>query len=225
MKKQIAATALATLLLSACASNFTSGNPAADEVALVRDAERVAERMGNDADFAALDRALDGAVGAIVFPDVVKGGFIFGAEGGNGVMMARRGGTWSDPTFVTVGAGSVGLQIGGQVQDVVMVFRNQGAMEAVLNNGLKLGGEASVAAGPAGVGVEGNTTTNLDADVIVFADSAGAFAGVALEGAVIAPRDDRNEDFYGANVTSRDILFRKAPTSSTAAGLRAALNS
>jgi len=214
--------AAGVVLLAGCASNLTADDPAADEVSLVRDAERVAERFTTDADFRAVNDVLRDAVAVVVMPDVVKGGFIFGAETGNGVLLARRGGGWSDPTFVTAGAGSVGFQIGGQVQDVMMIIRNQGALNALLDDSLSLGAEGSVAAGPIGAGVEGRATTNLDADVVVFADAVGAFAGVALEGAVLAPRAQRNADYYGAPTTPRQAIGRTSDARS--AGLRAALN-
>lgn len=222
MFKPIAAAGLSLALLTGCLTTQQGADPGADEARLVRDAQRVVETIRANPDFSAINRYLADAVAVVVLPDMVKGGFIFGAEGGNGVLLARRRGVWSDPTFVTAGGGSVGLQIGGQVQDVVMIVRSAGALDAILDDRLRLGAEASVAAGPVGGGVEGATTSNLDADVLIFADAIGAFAGAALEGAVVAPRAARNEDYYGEPRAPRTVLETAADARST--GLRAALN-
>lgn len=212
-----------TLALAGCQTTGGDANSSADEVALVRDAAAVAQRFMTESDFKIVRDVMPQAVAVVVLPDVVKGGFIFGAEGGNGVILARQGGGWSDPSFVSVAAGSVGFQIGGQVQDVLMIVRNRGALNALLDDGVRLGGEASVAAGPVGGGVEGAATTNLNADVIVFADAAGAFAGVALEGAVLRPRPARNADYYGV-ATSAEAPLNRRGADARSAGLRGALS-
>jgi len=219
---RLAALLFAPALLAGCMTTETAGDPGADEAALVRDAQTVVESLRRNPDFSAIERFLPDAAAVVVLPDMVKGGFILGAEGGNGVLLARKDGGWSDPTFVTAGGGSVGLQIGGQVQDVLMILRSRAALDAILNDQLRLGAEASVAAGPVGGGVEGATTANLDADIVIFADAVGAFAGAALEGAVIAPREGRNADYYGEAVAARDALASASDARST--GLRAALN-
>lgn len=222
MFKPIAVAGLSLALLTGCVTTRAPADPSADEAQLVRDAQQVVQQLRANPDFSAIDRFLKDAVAVVVLPDMVKGGFIFGAEGGNGVLLARRRGVWSDPTFVTAGGGSVGLQIGGQVQDVIMIVRSAAALDSILDDRLRLGAEASVAAGPVGGGIEGATTSNLNADVLIFADAIGAFAGAALEGAVIAPRESRNADFYGEARAARAVL--ETASDARAAGLRTALN-
>jgi lipid-binding SYLF domain-containing protein len=120
---------------------------------------------------------------------------------------AARG--WSYPAFYTLAAGSLGLQIGGQVSEVVLTVMSDKALDAVIDNQMKLGGDVSMAAGPLGKGVEASTTTNLEADVYSFAKTAGLFGGVSLEGAGILKRDSWNANYYGSGATPYAILIER----------------
>lgn len=148
------------------------------------------------------------AVAVAVFPSVIKAGFFIGGEGGNGVLTVKRpDGTWSAPAFYTMGAGSFGLQFGAQDTEIVLVIRNQGALDAILKDQAKIGADAGVTAGVYGIGAEASTTTNLGVDVLAFANAKiGGYVGASVEGAVIARRQDINEAVYGRGKTPRDIV-------------------
>jgi lipid-binding SYLF domain-containing protein len=142
-----------------------------------------------------------------IFPSVIKAGFFVGGEAGNGLLMARTANGWSAPAFYTMGAGSFGLQFGAQDTEIILVVRNQGALESILKDQAKIGADAGITAGIYGVGAEASTTTNLGVDVLAFANAkVGAYAGASVEGAVIARRQDINESVYGWGRTPRDIV-------------------
>ena len=168
--------------------------------------------------------ALAKAEGVVVFPGTYKAGFILGAEYGTGVMLARQpGGAWSPPAFYTMGAGSVGLQIGGQVSEIVLVLRSQKAVQAIVKHQGKLGADLGITVGTVGGGMEGATTTNVGADVLAFSYSAGLYAGGSFEGSVLARRNDYNEAYYGPGATPDAILFGQAFTNPQADELRQAV--
>ena len=150
---------------------------------------------------------LDTAAGVLIVPNMLKAGFFFGAEGGSGVLLARhQTGEWSAPAFYTVGSASFGLQFGAETSDMVFVIRNQGALQAVLSHKVKLGADVSAALGPIGVGREAAATTNVGADIVAFAKSAGLFAGGSVEGTVIADRNDWNRIYYGGDTEPVAII-------------------
>lgn len=165
---------------------------------LVDEAFHVVNQMLQDGEFEALPRYLENAQGVMIYPALVKGGFILGGEGGSGVLMVRGSdGTWSAPAFYTLAAGSVGLQIGGQVSKAVLTIMNEGAVEAMMNDGFKFGGDISIAVGPIGKGLEASTTGNFDEDVYVFAKAVGLFGGGSLEGAGLFEKNAYNYAYYG----------------------------
>ncbi len=152
--------------------------------------------------------ALKDAHGVVVFPAAVKGAFIVGAEGGNGVLLVRdEAGEWGYPAFYTLGAGSFGLQVGAAASEIVLVLRSPRAVAAVVNHQGKLGGDIQMTMGQVGAGLSAATTSNVGADIVGFSHGAGIFAGASLEGAVIARRNDLNEAYYGRGATPRSIVF------------------
>lgn len=164
------------------------------------------------------------ARGIIVIPSLLKGGFILGGEGGSGVLLVRgRDGSWSNPSFVTIAAGSVGLQIGVQTAEVLMLIMTEKGLQSVMADEFKLGADASVAVGPIGAGVEAGTTAALNADVISFSRTQGLFGGVSFEGSLIKPRHSWNERYYGRRVSVRDILIERKVGNPGADALRRAL--
>jgi SH3 domain-containing YSC84-like protein 1 len=164
------------------------------------------------------------AHGVVVLPGVYKAGFLLGAEGGNGVLVARRpSGEWGYPAFYTMGAGSFGLQAGGQVSEVVLIIRNPGAVSALIEHQGKLGADLEVTAGTVGAGMEGAVTTNLGADIVVFSDAVGLFGGASLEGSVLARRNDFNDVFYGPGATPETIVIEGRHANAKADALRNAL--
>ena len=169
-------------------------------------------------------QVVEKARGVLIIPELVKGSFIVGAEGGSGVLLVRGSdGSWSSPAFYTLVAGSIGLQIGGQVAEVVFALMNDGAVEAFMGNEFKLGGDVSIAVGPLGRGVEASTTTNLNKDIYAYSYAVGLFGGGSLEGAKIITRQDHNDAYYGAVAPARDIVIERKFFNRGADALRKAL--
>ena len=215
------------LLLSLlCIAAFAA--PARAEEApqrVVDEALATYRNMTTDPDFANLNSLLARAKAVVIVPEMIKGGFIIGGEWGQGVMLARDGtsGLWSQPAFVTLASGSIGLQIGGSVSQVVLVVMTDTGLDAMLQDKVTLGGEASVAAGPVGAGVNAQSTSDVNDDVYAYAKSQGLFAGAAIEGAVLEADPDRNRFYYGSEFSTRQIVFGQATPNAGADALRAAL--
>lgn len=166
------------------------------------------------------------AEGVVILPGLLKGGFIVAAEGGNGVLLAKdASGRWSQPAFYFLAAGSVGLQIGGQATDVVLLVFNQNAVRSIIDHQGKLGADLGLIIGTVGSGVEASTTTNIGADVMAFAQGVGVFAGGSLEAAALIKRNDLNEAFYGQTLTPSDIVLDGRAQNPAADGLRSSLAS
>lgn len=147
------------------------------------------------------------ARGVLIFPDLLRAGFIFGASGGTGVLLERTATGWSDPVFYYTGAGSFGLQIGAEGGSVLFVIMNDGALRKIVNGtGVNLGGDVSIALGPYGGGTQGATTTNLGADLVAFSAQQGVFGGAAVQGGTINPRQEWNAAYYGPAATPPAIL-------------------
>lgn len=193
---------------------------------LVDKARIAVQRLARDPDTGpSLRHFLAGAKAVLVFPTLIKGAFLVGGEGGSGVLLARDGnGSWSYPAFYTMASISFGLQIGGQTAEAMLLMRTNGALKAVLENQMKLGADASVAAGPIGAGIDGATTSNVGADILSFSTSQGFFAGASLEGAVIARRQDWNRAFYKEGATPHAIVIERAHANPAADELREALS-
>ena len=191
---------------------------------LVEESRFTLQRLLADPDLPDLKRYVSNAQGVLIIPELVKGGFILGAEGGSGVLMVRgTDGTWSAPAFYTLAAGSIGLQAGGQVSEVVFAIMNQGAVNAIINDEIKLGADASVAVGPFGAGREASTTTHFDADIYAFSRAVGLFGGGAFEGAKLISRQDWNDDYYGAKAPPHTVLIERKFFNPQADPLRSAL--
>ncbi|RTZ90047.1 MAG: hypothetical protein DSY91_06885 [Deltaproteobacteria bacterium] len=161
---------------------------------------------------------LQSAEAIIIFPSFMKGAFIVGGEGGNGVALARdaKTGEWSYPAFFSMGSISFGLQIGGKISELLLMVMTRKGLDALLSASVKLGGDVGVAAGPVGVGAKGKLS-----DIVAFAHSKGAFVGISLDGGVLAPRSDYNEAYYGKPVAVSDILIRRVVKNPGADHLRA----
>lgn len=155
-----------------------------------------------------LNAKLARARAVLVVPDLVKGGFLFGAEWGTGVLLTRdRSGRWSGPAFYSVASGSVGLQIGIQDAEAVFVIMSEPGLNAVMNNRFKAGADAGIALAHIGAGAEAATTANAGADIYAFNKAVGAYGGASLEGSGILPRHSWNAAYYGGNPTPADILL------------------
>lgn len=157
---------------------------------------------------------LDKAECVLVFPKVIKGGFIVGAQGGRGVASCRTKTGWSAPAYFEIKGGSVGLQIGGEATDFVLLVMNESGMKSLLSDKFELGGEASVAAGPVGRSTSASTDVKLDAQMLSYSRSKGLFGGVSLKGSAISPEKSDMEDTYGKGTTAATVLAtdkNKAP--------------
>ena len=147
---------------------------------------------------------LNKAEAVAVFPGVIKAGFIVGGRGGSGVISRRVAGGWSAPAFFDLGGGSIGLQIGAASTDYILLFMNENAVESLLGDKFEIGGEGSAAAGPVGRSASASTDVKLNAQILSYSRSKGAFAGLELKGVVIKPDNEDNSQVYG--MTARDIL-------------------
>jgi lipid-binding SYLF domain-containing protein len=151
---------------------------------------------------------LDKARCVVVIPGMKKAGFIVGAKYGRGYAVCRRaGGTgWSAPAGMIVEGGSVGFQIGGSEQDVILLVMNDGGMKHILEDKFTLGGEATAAAGPVGRDAEAQTDVAMHAEILSYSRSRGLFAGISLQGATLRPDRETDKELYGHDVTNREIL-------------------
>ena len=147
---------------------------------------------------------LDRAEAVAVFPSVLKAGFILGGRGGSGVISRRVAGGWSAPAFFDLGGGSIGLQIGASSTDYILLFMNEYAVDSLLKDQFEIGGEGSAAAGPVGRSASASTDARLNAQILSYSRSKGAFAGLELKGVVIKPDNEDNLQVYG--MKARDIL-------------------
>lgn len=149
---------------------------------------------------------LDKAECVAVFPSVLKAGLLIGGQGGRGVASCRTEQGWSAPAFFNLGGGSVGLQIGAQSTDFVMLFMNRDGLNSLLSDKFTLGADASVAAGPVGRQAGAATDAKLNAQILSYSRSKGLFAGLELKGVVIKPSKDDMRDVYGEGITAKEIL-------------------
>jgi lipid-binding SYLF domain-containing protein len=156
-----------------------------------------------------------------VFPNIVQAAFGVGGRGGRGVASCRTPSGWTSPAYFNLGGGSFGFQIGVESTDVVMLFMTPDSMDSLTRSKFELGGDAAVAAGPVGRQAAAGTDLTLNAQVLSYSRNKGAFAGVALKGAVIEPADDDMRDVYGAGVSVRDVLTGSKSAPSAAAAVMA----
>jgi SH3 domain-containing YSC84-like protein 1 len=157
---------------------------------------------------------IDKAYCIIVYPSVLKGAFIFGGSYGRGAMTCRSGehfnGPWSAPTMMALEGGSFGFQIGGQATDFVLLVMNERGARAILSSKVKLGGDASAAAGPKGRNAEASTDVTLRAEILSYSRARGLFAGISLAGSTVRPDNRANEKVYKKDVSSQDVVFKGA---------------
>src|SRR5574337_425126 len=160
----------------------------------------------------------------LIYPQVLRGAFIIGVSGGSGVLLVRdlASGKWGGPAFYTIGEVSFGLQAGGDASEVVLVALTDRGVSALLATSAKLGANASVAVGPVGAGLTG-ATANLSADIVSYSRNQGLYAGLSLEGAVVAVRGALNTAYYGREVTPTQILIQREVSNPQAASLISAV--
>ena len=172
---------------------------------------------------------LDKARCVVVLPSVVKGAFIVGANYGRGVMTCRGGanfdGPWGAPTMMALEGASFGFQLGGQATDFVLLLMNDWSAKGVLTSKVKLGADASAAAGPKGRDTSAETDATMRAEILSYSRARGVFAGVSLEGSTLRPDGGANKNLYGKEISAQDIVLNGAvPAPASAKELLATLN-
>jgi lipid-binding SYLF domain-containing protein len=157
---------------------------------------------------------LDKAVCVIVIPSVIKAAFIIGGSYGRGAMACRSGddfdGPWGAPTMMALEGGSFGFQLGGEATDFVLLVMNGRGASSILDSKVKLGVDASAAAGPKGRDAEADTDVTLRAEVLTYSRARGLFAGISLEGSTLRPDNDANQLIYGKKISAKEIALHGA---------------
>ena len=196
------------LYLSGCAS---SNPPSVTSKKLIADAVDTLYQFSLNQNLKHYKKYLKKAAGIVILPEVIKAGWVAGAEAGNGVLLARlASGSWSDPSFHTLATASVGFQIGIQNTSILLVLRTPEALRSIIKHQGKIGADIGATVIFYGIGAEAATTSNLGADIIAFAaPNIGAFMGGSLEGSVLITRRDLNEAVYGVGATPQGIIAGK----------------
>jgi SH3 domain-containing YSC84-like protein 1 len=198
---------LAAVTLAASLALATPARAESDQQSVVDHAKVTINDMRNDSSFGNSKDLLRRAKAVMIVPELVKGGFFVGGEGGSGVLLAKSpSGSWSYPAFYTLGSASFGLQIGVETAEVVFFVMSDKALHAWMKNEVRLGAKAGLAVLVIGSNAEASATTNANVDVIAWAKSKGAYAGITLEGSLIKPRESYNEAYYGRKVTAAQII-------------------
>jgi len=199
-----------------CATDSTVSPSEPDR--LVADARTTLSNFIRDPDQTWIQDNLSRARAILIAPQVVKAGFIFGGSGGRAVLVARDGRAWVGPAFYDLATASVGFQAGVEVSEVIIVVMTDTGLNSLLSTSFKIGGDASIAAGPVGTGAKSTVT----ADLISFARAKGVYGGLNLDGTVVYANTAWNDAFYGrSNLLPPDILIRRTVTSPKATALLA----
>ena len=195
-----------------------------DAEVIVDKARLVIEDVRTAPDSGAAYDLIRQSAGVVIIPDMFKGGFVVGGSYGKGVVVARKDGKWSGPSFVYIGAGSVGFQIGAQLTDLILVVIGQNTMDSFLRSSFKLGADAAIAVGPVGAQATAATDILLKGGIYSYSRSKGLFAGVSLEGAGMGTEYDLNRAYYQTTSNPKDILYGQVETPESAQKLFQALS-
>lgn len=194
-----------------------------DAQAIVTKANITFNSFMSDKNFTEMRKLSRSAKGIFIAPQIIKGAFIWGASGGTGVLLVREeGGKFTQPAFYSIGSVSFGLQIGGQVSEIILLAMTDRGITTLLQNSAKLGADVGVAAGPYGAGAQA-ASANISADILTFSRSKGLYGGISLDGAVVDVRDSLNKAYYNKPVTPTDILVKKNVSNAHADKLRASV--
>lgn len=193
------------------------GSDQTDAETLVDKATTVINGFAADPDLNWFREKVKEAKAVLIVPQSIKGAFFVGGSGGSGVLVSHGSASseWGYPAFYTIGSLSIGLQFGGEASEVILLVMSDRGMEKLLTSSFKLGADITLAAGPVGGGAAAQT-----ADVLSYARSKGAFAGISLDGAIVKTKDKFNEAYYGKPLSPTDILVRKSVTNPHADKLR-----
>lgn len=215
-------------IAAALAGSFVLSAPAAfagpDEQATIDHAVGTIQDLHRDKEFGDARDLMHRARAVMIAPRIFKAGFFVGGEGGTAALLVRGPGGWSAPAFYTIASATFGLQIGAQESEMILFVMSDRALQALMRDKFKIGANAGIAVATLGSDVQGATTANAGADIIVWASSSGAYAGITLDGSLIEPRREANGSYYGRPVTPAQIVLHRAVSNPGAAELQRALN-
>jgi SH3 domain-containing YSC84-like protein 1 len=180
-----------------------------DDIQRIDNSAEVLQEIMSTPDKAIPQELLESAKCIAIIPGEKKAAFMFGGRYGKGLAICKTAQGWSAPLFLTIGGGSFGFQIGASSTDIVMLVMNDNGMKSLLSDRFKLGGDASVAAGPVGRHVAADTDLKLTAEILTYSRSKGVFAGVSLDGAVVEADHSGDRSMYGADTSRQEILDGK----------------
>jgi len=190
----------------------------------LQDATAVVNEMMGMPDKGVPQSVLDKAQCIVVVPGLKKAAFIVGGQFGRGFASCRKAGGWGAPAAMKIEGGSFGLQLGGQSTDVILLVMNQRGMDRLVSDKFTIGADAAAAAGPVGRDAKADTDIMLKAEILSYARSRGAYAGLSLEGATMRPDNEENKKLYGREVSNQDILVKGMETPEVARTFTRALN-
>jgi lipid-binding SYLF domain-containing protein len=206
LNRRTLAFGLGAAAMGTIATRAVRAAPTSDQIELVRKSNVTLDEARHDPQFGTAPDLFQRARAVMVVPELVKGGFFVGGEGGNAVLMARHGANWGHPAFYTLASASFGLQIGLEVSSVVLFVMSNRALNAWMQDQVKLGGQAGLTVLVIGSSAAAAATTHANVDVIAWAKSKGAYAGLTLEGSIIKPRNEWNTAYYGRPMTPAQVL-------------------
>ncbi len=199
-----------TVTFSCINYSYSDNDKKVTATQLIYSSEKSIKNLIGNPEFENLKDYLDNSRAILIFPEVYEGGFIFGAKGGNGIMLIRRSEKeFSGPFFFSIGGLSVGLQIGAKSGQVIMTVMTNRGLNSILKERIKLGVDVDAAIINSGIGYSAESTLRL-ADIFSFSDNKGLFVGGSLEGTYLQPRNDLNKVVHGYNLSSDDILSKKS---------------
>jgi len=218
-RKLLTAAALSAPIVLAAPSAFAQSS----QQVTVDGARKVLNDLRHDKAFGNAAQLIRQAKAVFIVPNLIKGGFIVGGEGGNGVLMVHGRDGWSDPAFYAIGAASFGLQAGLEQSEVVLLIMTQKGLDGVLRDEFKIGAQAGISVLTFGSGVEGAIGGVSPPDIVVWSSSTGLYGGLTIDGSVIRAEPNQDSAYYGRPTTSRGVLFDKVK-SPRAAMLRRQMN-
>jgi SH3 domain-containing YSC84-like protein 1 len=221
MKTMMQKLAAATVI-GAAALGFatTSAQAAGEQQVLVNQSVTTLQNFMSDPEMKWLQQNIGRAKGVLISPEIVKAGFIVGGSGGRGVLIAKdSAGKWVGPAFYTLATASIGFQAGLAASEMVTLVMTDKGLNSLLATSVKLGGDASIAAGPVGAGAK----SDVVADMIAFSRSKGVYGGLNLDGTVVTSNDEWNKAYFGKAVLPPDIIVRAAVSNKDAAPLISAV--
>jgi lipid-binding SYLF domain-containing protein len=188
---------------------------ASDQTEVLAQATRTVDNLKHDPSFAQAQEMLRHARAVLIVPKLIKGGFIFGAEGGDGVLLERHGKSWSQPAFYTLGSASFGLQAGLEQAQIVLLIMSDRALRGIEESKFKIGAGAGLTVVTLSAGAEGATSGNLSGDIVVWTSATGAYGGLTIDGSIVDAKSDWDSEFYGRPAGVSDIVNNRVHNPAT----------